>query len=349
MTDVLCIIGTRPELVKVAPVVEALRARDIATDMLTTGQHTSLLDPALMARLGPVSSLGVASTGNVLKFLTKARAALRLVLQAATPRCVLVQGDTMSTFVGALVACDLGISVAHVEAGVRSGSLSEPWPEELIRVTVDGLATWHYAPTEHSLRNLQRECHDGIVTGNTSVDALRAYVGVYPRAEAGATILVTLHRRELRTSAHALATLQALCDTVSASHINAIWPVHPAMTALAARLNAPANFSPRPPMSHRTILHALSEARGLLTDSGGLVEEAATLGVPTAILRGANDRPEAVEAGIARVFAPTPDGARNAIETLAAREIPRRATNAYGDGKAAQRIAAHLAAELTKR
>ena len=348
MTDVLCVFGTRPEAIKVAPVVEALRAHGLAVRVIATGQHTTLLDQDIVGRaMGEMSTLGIASDGKLLRFLTRARNALRAVLSAATlPRVVLVQGDTMSALVGALVAGDLKLPTAHVEAGVRSGSRSDPWPEELIRMTIDRQATWRYAPTQTALRNLAKEGLDGIVVGNTSVDALRRYTSATARPEASPTVLVTLHRRELQRRADVHDVLQALCNAIAESHVRAVWPVHPTMHPLVAKLTVPANFLLRPPMAHATMCNALAEARGLVTDSGGLVEEAATLGVPTAIVRFANDRPEAVAAGIAIQAPPTAAGVRFAVQQIAHGAIPRRPQSVYGAGTAAEQIAAHLVSAL---
>lgn len=350
MTDVLVVAGTRPELVKLVSVVEALRQQQLSVAVVLTGQHTTLLDPALIARLGVTASLGIASQDSMLKFMTAARPRLAALLREVRPRCVLVQGDTASAMVGALGAHDAGVPIAHVEAGLRSGDMREPWPEEHIRTSIDRLATWRYAPTANAAHNLTTlDGLDSVVTGNTSIDVL-VESGVRPRTEAlPPLLLVTLHRREFRERGDALHVLQALAAAIAAAPLNAVWPVHPGMAPLAAQLAVPANFSLRPPLAYHNMLATLAEARGLLTDSGGLVEEAAHLGIPTAIVRNANDRPEAVVAGIARRFPVTVDGVTEAVRTLASRAIPREPTRAYGDGGAGVRIAAHLAAQLAAR
>lgn len=343
--DVLCVFGTRPEAIKLVSVVSALRKAGVATAVLATGQHTTLLDPAVVRALDVTASLQVPSDDHPLHFVTRASRKLRAYLAESPARCVLVQGDTMSGFVGAMVAHELELPVAHVEAGVRSHNMKEPWPEELTRIAIDAWATWRYAPTAIALAALRLEGLDGVVTGNTSIDVLQS-TGVIPRAEVTPTLLVTLHRRELRTRPDALAVLQAMCESVAAAHIDTVWPVHPAMEALAVRLTLPPTFVIRPPFAYGTMLRVLSEARGLLTDSGGLVEEAAALGVPTAILRNANDRPEAVDALIAQQFAVTPESAYAAVQLLASARVPRIPCAAYGDGRAGERIAAHLAEAL---
>lgn len=351
MTDVLCIIGTRPELVKTLPVVMALQNAGLDAALLSTGQHTSLIDLTAGGLIPNLPTLGIASDGTLLRFVAKARAALRAKLLAeGKPRCILVQGDTMSAYVGAEIATEFGIPLAHVEAGVRSHDRSEPWPEELIRVEIDRVATWRYAPTKTCVDNLTREgltCSDP--TGNTSVDALRLYTTATPRLEASDRLLMTLHRRELRDAPDAHLLLADLMESIARLHVGVTWLVHPGMNALVGKLRLPSNLYVRPPLSHRECASLLAESRGLFTDSGGLVEEAATLGVPTIIWRGANDRPEAVDAGIALQVTPSNAYAtRSALTLLAECGIERKPSQVYGDGHASERIAAHLARALRK-
>jgi len=186
-----------------------------------------------------------------------------------------------------------------------------------------------------------------VVTGNTSVDALHA-TGVAPQAEAGPAVLITLHRRELRERADFSDVLTALVAAVAATPaVRALWPVHPAMASHFANLVRPYNFGVCNPLPHGMLVATLAGARGVLTDSGGIVEEAATLGVPIAVLRNVTDRPEAEEAGIARRFPTTPEGAQLAWEAVANCHIARTPTDVYGDGNAAMLIARHLAKVLT--
>lgn len=353
MIDVLCVLGTRPELNKLAPVVAALRAVGLRAHVVLTGQHADLLDGATLRRLGPVEALGVASDGNVTAFMHRAQRAVAECIKRVQPRVVLVQGDTMSAYAGALAAQACGAPVAHVEAGVRSGDAADPWPEELIRVAITRIATWHYAATMQAASNVSEERVGGaarnceiVLTGNPGIDALWA-TGVEVSAEASPTVLVTLHRRELRDNSDAIFVLQALASAVAETpHVRALWPVHPAMRSLAERVQLPPNLGARGPLLHGPMIHALAEARGVLTDSGGLVEEAATLGVPTAVLRNVTDRPEAEAEGIARRFPTTPEGAAAAWATLATCAIERKPTDVYGNGHAAEHIARHLARVL---
>ena len=348
MTEIAWIFGTRPELVKIAPCVRALRALGVPQRLIATGQHRDLMDPVLMAELGDVESLDLASDGSVVRFLADARDRLRTAFDGRKPAIVAVQGDTMSAFAGASIARSLGVPIAHVEAGVRSGNRDNPWPEEMIRREIDAWATFRYAPTAQAAQNLDREGYACMVTGNTSVDNLVAS-GVVPRREDGALVLVTLHRRELRQRADCAALLQGALHAMGATAATWVWPIHPGMQEVMCDLNVPPNVHLRPPFSYRTMLDVLAGARGVLTDSGGLVEEAATLGVPTVILRDANDRPEAVDAGIAFTVALQPRAITYAIEALALGTLAeRRPCAAYGDGRAGERIATHLAQILTE-
>ena len=346
MTEIAWVFGTRPELVKIAPVVRALKARNVAQRLIATGQHKDLLDPSLLAELGEVESLGLASDGSVVRFLADARDRLRGAFDRR-PAIVAVQGDTMSAFAGASLARSLDIPVAHVEAGVRSGNRENPWPEEMIRREIDAWATWRYAPTMHCGKNLLREdIAEFMVCGNTSVDNLMAS-GVVPRREDGAVCLVTLHRRELRQRADARELVQGALNAMGATAAAWVWPVHPGMHEVLQGLSVPANVTLRPPFDYRTLLDVLAGVRGVLTDSGGLVEEAATLGVPTVILRDANDRPEACEAGIAAQCRVDVANIGVAVEALALGRIAdRKPCAVYGDGRAGGRIALHLAQSL---
>lgn len=352
MLDVLIVFGTRPELNKLAPVVAACRARGLSAAVAATGQHSDLLDADTLERLGPVVHLGVSNDGVPMRFTHDAQRAVSAHIGTVAPRCVLVQGDTASAHAGALAGHAAGIPVAHVEAGLRSGDLNDPWPEEGIRVAISSLATWHYAPTTTAAMRLGYELRTKRnvsveITGNTSVDALCALGVKAQPTEAGAAVLITLHRRELRQHPDIMATLQALANAVQTTPtVRALWPVHPAMMDLVMATHLPPNFSTCMPLPHSIMAQTLAGCRGLLTDSGGLVEEAATLGVPTAVLRHVTDRPEAEEAGIATRLPPTPKGVASAWQILANCDIARIPTDVYGDGNAGLYIARHLAKVL---
>lgn len=351
MIDILVVLGTRPELIKLAPVVRAARKAGMSVDVVATGQHADLLDAATLSKLGLVVNLGVVSDGNVTRFTALAERAIRAHLRSHPARVVVVQGDTMSAYAGALAAASLDVPVAHVEAGLRSGDDSDPWPEEGIRRAITRMATWHYAPTTTAQMRLALELRgrrnvEVVLTGNTVVDALDE-LGVGPEPEAAATVLVTLHRRELRQRSDIMETLSALAQAVALTpHVRAVWPVHPAMRELIERIGFPGNFGLTAPLPHAMLVRALPGMRGVLTDSGGVVEEAATLGVPTAVLRNVTDRPEAEDAGIACRMPTTPQGVAAAWKILANCDIARHPTTVYGDGAAGVRIARHLAKVL---
>lgn len=346
---VVVVAGTRPEFVKLAPVIEELRATSLDVAVIATGQHVELL--AGMPPIPGVVSLGIASDGSVLRFVQTARKRLEGMFAHARPAAVVVQGDTMSPYAAALAARAAGIPVAHVEAGVRSGNELSPWPEERLRIAIDEMSKWHFAPTAHALRALTAAGHGGVLTGNTGVDAMRRYAPhVQAEPERSPLVVVTLHRREFRSNDRAVDVLAALLRGMAeVPSVTFAWPVHPGTQAMLAGVVVPANVRLHTPMGYVPFLEMVAGARGVLTDSGGLVEEAATLGVPTAVLRDATDRPEAEAAGIARRFPLTALGAYTAVRALARAPWLRMPTPVFGDGLAAKRIAAQLARDLSER
>lgn len=349
------VYGTRPEAIKISPVVEELRALGISPFLICTGQHTDLLSgtPADTV-LASATNLAIPSGNHVRDYLHRAIPAINATLRELTPALVAVQGDTMSVLAGAKAAQQLAIPIAHLEAGVRTWA-DEPWPEESIRQHVTQLATYHYAATDTAVDNLwnsQVAPERILLTGNPGISALYRYTDARPRDAVGHTIVITLHRRELRIKGlvPALRT-QLWAAARAAPHFTFLWPLHPGMRNLvldrASRFNQPPNLFISDPIPYRDMLPLVSGATGLLTDSGGLVEEAATLGVPTAILRHHNDRPEAVEAGIARRF--DPEAVSDAVSWLVRTKIrpfggsERQPLTLYGEADSARRIAEHLA------
>ncbi|MXV19533.1 non-hydrolyzing UDP-N-acetylglucosamine 2-epimerase [Deinococcus xianganensis] len=363
MKNIVLAFGTRPEATKMAPVYRAVEARSgLKALILSTGQQRQMLDGALnVFGLTPDRDLNVMTDRQTLADLTA-----RIVPQAGrTLRemgadMVLVHGDTSTSFCVALSAFYEGIPVGHVEAGLRSGSLREPFPEEANRRLTGVLSTLDFAPTAGSKANLLREgkAPDGIVvTGQTAVDAVREVAGRVPlraawqaRVDAGQPLVtVTMHRREnqpmMREMAHALARVaQAHPD----HHF--IYPVHlsPAVQeAVRPALEGVANFELTDPLDYSDMAPLMAASRLLATDSGGLQEEGAALGVPVAVLRNVTERPEGVEAGVLRLAGNDPAQLEATLldllgsdPTLAAM---RAARNPYGDGQAAQRIAQAIA------
>lgn len=356
MSRVTVVWGTRPEAIKLGPVVAALRAAGVPVRCIATGQHTTLLQGSPAASdLAGSESLELPSDGNVPKWSTLAMRRLEKALLAEPTELVVVQGDTMSASVGANTASSLGIEVAHVEAGVRSHDASEPWPEEQTRIAIAKLASWHYAPTSTAFSNLVSEGVPlrGIrVTGNTGVSALARYGGADTRevlhsgvaATPSDTVFVTLHRRELQTPLRATEASQAV-GVLAAAHpeLSFLWPVHPALQRFlpAAGLVVPGNLTMCQPLPYSEVASRLPAALAVVTDSGGLVEEATALGVPSVIVRHRNDRPEAVAAGLAVQCEPTAPAVLCGFSM--ARELQRRPNAAFGSVDAAQLVADHIA------
>jgi UDP-N-acetylglucosamine 2-epimerase (non-hydrolysing) len=337
------VYGTRPEAIKLGPVVAELKALGITPQLLNTGQHWDLLrgTPA-ETDLKDSISLGLPSKSDPRRWTSLAVPAICNVLGDAS--LVVVQGDTSSALAGAYAAHSLGIPVAHVEAGVRSGNLEEPWPEEGFRREITQLASWHYAPTSTCFANLIAE---GVpenhirLTGNPVVSALARYADAKPQPPKR-HIILTMHRREWLERVDMPQFLGELAQACLDHPRNAIvWPVHPAVKAQwPSDWTQPPNLDIWEPFGYTFMVKALSAAWGLATDSGGLVEEATTLGIPTAIMRNSNDRPEAVEAGIARQF--PPESIQEAIRHLADINHPRIPSNTFGTPQSAFHIAEHL-------
>jgi UDP-N-acetylglucosamine 2-epimerase (non-hydrolysing) len=368
---VLVVVGTRPEGIKLAPVVAALRDRpEVSVRVALTGQHTDLLDQALRIFDIPVDhDLGIMREGQDLyDVATGCLHGLRKVLVADRPEMVLVQGDTATVLFGALVAFFERTRVGHVEAGLRSADKWRPYPEEIFRRLAGVLSDLHFAPTPAARTNLLAEGvppESVYLTGNTVVDALRSVAagvrGTIPDNPALAAalasgrplVLVTAHRREsfgapLEDMFMALRDLAALHPAVEF-----VYPVHPNPNV---RGPAHALLGDRPgirltePLDYLDLVRALAAARLVLTDSGGIQEEAPTFGVPVLVLREVTERPEGVAAGIAELV-----GADRRLIVERASALlaagPARAgqdtPNPYGDGRAGERIADIVVSALT--
>jgi UDP-N-acetylglucosamine 2-epimerase (non-hydrolysing) len=369
---VLVIFGTRPEAIKLAPVIEALAASPTLTPRVcVTGQHRQMLDQMLaLFGITPHHDLAVMRPDQDLFDLTaRALTGLRAVLDSERPVAVLVQGDTTTAMAAALAAFYRQIPVGHVEAGLRTGHAYDPFPEEMNRRLTSHLATWHYAPTARAAANLAREGVPSdrvLVTGNTIVDALHAIVARLTRDpdavlpplpsahfDGRRLVLVTGHRREsfgagLRNICTALRDLAAAHPDVLVVypvHLNPAVqrPVHEILAGLSnVVLTAPLDYLP--------FVDLMRRAHLILTDSGGLQEEAPSLGVPVLVMRETTERPEAVEAGTAILVGTQSDAIVAAATRLladpAAHASMRAARNPFGDGAAASRIAAHLESVL---
>lgn len=348
----LLVFGTRPEAIKLGPVAAELRASSTPFGVLCTGQHTTLLEgtPAETDLSGQNTlSLGLASDGNVTRWTMRAELKIRKFLEtwdsAEQLNTVVVQGDTMSALAAARAAKILERTLVHVEAGVRSGDLENPWPEEGFRREITGLADWHYAPTSHCFANLVAEGVSPtriLVTGNPVVSALARYTAAKP-SPAEDHVLVTLHRRELLGSKQFPQVVEALInEAAQRPSLKFLWPVHPATMPLLSGFEGPPNLMLGNPLSYVNFAGWLATARGVLTDSGGLQEESAVLGVPCAVLRKVTDRPESVQAGLAALWSPDAAGVKKGIEWLLGPRI-RQPSAIFGDIGSAGTIAKHLA------
>ncbi len=354
---VAAVMGTRPEVIKLAPVVTELQ-RHTATEvvLVATGQHREMLDQMLeLFGLVPDVDLDVMRVEQRLSELTsELMRGLGATLASVEPDWVLVQGDTTSTLCGALAGYYAGIPVAHVEAGLRSGDNQAPFPEEGNRRLVTPLAALHFCPTPESARNLAAESippEHVRVTGNTVIDALlwavaraRELPALLPPRGRDRRILLTVHRREnhgdaLRHVARAVRALAARGDT------EIVFPVHrsPAVREVVVpELAAVDGVRLCEPLDYLDLVQVLDSSDLVLTDSGGLQEESPTLGKPVLVLRDRTERPEAVEAGVARLVGThAPDvyeAAARLLDDPAAYAAMAHPENPFGDGRASSRI-----------
>jgi UDP-N-acetylglucosamine 2-epimerase (non-hydrolysing) len=365
---VLVVVGTRPEGIKLAPVLEALRARggEVDVQLALTGQHTDLLDQVLRAfDLAVDHDLAIMKEGQDLYDVASGcLTGLRVLLGRVRPAMVLVQGDTASVFFGALVGFFERVRVGHVEAGLRSGDKWRPYPEEMLRRMTGVLADFHFAPTPGARDHLLAEGVSGgaiHVTGNTVVDALQRIASV-PHEPANADlraavatghrlVLVTAHRREsfgapLR---EAFTALHRIAD--DHDDVMLLYPVHPNPNVRGpaeAVLSGHPRITLTQPLDYLDLLWALRHAALAITDSGGIQEEAPSFGTPVVVLREVTERPEGIAAGAARLVGT--DAARivaAAGSVLAGGAAWRSGGNPYGDGRAGERIADIVVSELT--
>jgi len=362
--DVAVLIGTRPEAVKLMPVVRALEAAGAPPAVYVTGQHRELLAPILAdLALVPAEDLGVMQPNQALGDLSaRLLMAVQELLRRRRPGTLVVQGDTTSAAMGALAAFYEEVRVAHVEAGLRTGKRRNPFPEEMNRRLVACVADLHFAPTPRARDNLLAEnvpAEAVHLVGNTVVDALfhardRLVPGLPPDPvtepllrSPRALVLVTAHRREsFGPDLLAIAAgLKRLAEAF-AGRIEIVYPVHlnPNVdSVMRAALAGVAGVHLTPPLSYLRFLQLLLRARLVITDSGGVQEEASALGIPFLCARRASERLEAVEAGVGEMVGPEEDALFGAAARLlgddAAHARRARPTKAFGDGRAGERIA----------
>ena len=352
MHNILIISGTRPEIIKLAPLYHALVDAGWArVQWLHTGQHEEMASQILSC-FDVVPDITLKRAGSsLLEFSTGCRQQLDAVMALHNWSLVIVQGDTESAFLGALAAFYNRVPLAHVEAGLRTYNLNRPFPEEGLRQMISRLTRFHFAPTVRSQLGLKTE---GIadehiyMTGNTVVDAQLwtcAHRGVKRSTAGRGHLLVTVHRRENWGN-----DVAEICNAIAeiANHqpdLQVLFPVHlnPVIQGpVNAILGGISNVRLTPPLDYTRMQQALADAWLVLTDSGGLQEEAPTFGVPVLVLREETERPEAVEAGCALLIGPTRKAIVNEVlrlsKDLSAYERMSRAGNPFGDGRASRRI-----------
>lgn len=338
---IACVIGTRPEAIKMAPVIRELRRRQLPHCVITTGQHRDWrMMGAFLAgfELLVDHELPAAPHDLLESFLAIARG-LGELFAVIRPRLVLAVGDTTTVIAAAFSARKSGSGFGHVEAGLRA--FSRELPEEEHRICADAMADLLFAPTALAVANLTREHVNGriIHTGNTVLDALRLHAP--RRHDAREGILVTLHRQETVDRPDRLASLLSAINRLAATH-SVVWPLHPRTRVKAAEagLELPRKVDLREPIDHASFLELLGAAALVITDSGGVQEEAAILGTPCVIVRANTERMETIEAGVA-VLAGT-DAASIAHATVRIFEdwagFARPVPELYGDGHAGAKI-----------
>jgi UDP-N-acetylglucosamine 2-epimerase (non-hydrolysing) len=344
-------VGTRPEAIKLAPVVWALReSEELRPWVAYTGQHRDLLTPLLeILEIDGGEEVGDIEPGLPLTTVfARTNEAVGELLRRRSAEAIVVQGDTAPVLSAAIAAFHERVRVIHVEAGLRSGDFERPFPEEMHRRVVAELASLHLAPTPGARVNLLAEGVPAdriLVTGNTAVDALRAACGrmpPYPREGDGPLIVVTVHRRE---SWHrSVREIAAAVADIAREHPDAeiVAPIHPnpqVHSPFEAELGPLPNASIVEPLRYDRFLGLLAEADLVLTDSGGIQEETPSLGTPVLLLRDRTERPEALDGGFVRVAGthrgPIVEATREALR--AGWRTPD-APNPFGDGQAAERI-----------
>ena len=374
MKKILLVFGTRPEAIKMAPLVKALQkdTEHFETRVCVTAQHRQMLDQVLeVFGITPEYDLNIMAPNQDLYDITaKVLLGLREVLKDFRPDTVLVHGDTTTSMAASLAAFYMQIPVGHVEAGLRTYNMLSPWPEEMNRQVTDRICTYYFAPTEQSRANLLQENIDAkkiFITGNTVIDALLMAVDIISTTagvkekmakelqEKGYTvgdreyILVTGHRREnfgdgflhICKAIKELAALHPEMDIVYPVHLNpnVQKPVYELLSGLS-------NVYLISPLGYLPFIYAMQHSTLLLTDSGGVQEEAPSLGKPVLVMRDTTERPEAVEAGTVKLVGTDAEAiVSNVTALLQDKEMYKRMSethNPYGDGQACERIIAAL-------
>src|SRR5215467_6024180 len=353
---IVTVFGTRPEAIKMAPIIHAARAANVETHVCVTAQHRDLLDQMLRVfRIKPDHDLNLMQDDQTpLEFAARVFESLPQILRKTRPAWLLVQGDTTTAFAAAFVAFQEKIRVGHVEAGLRTFDKLRPFPEEMNRRLTSSLADLNFAPTARAAANLRAEgVPDSriIVTGNTVVDAIHGilstpaeFVDLRLAQLSGKILLVTAHRRE-----NFGTPLEQICAAILAlvekfPDLTVVLPVHPNPTVHAA-VHARLRNQPRillvDPLSYPEFVHLMQRAALILSDSGGVQEEAPSVRTPVLVMREITERPEAVESGWVRlVGASREEIVARASDWLRPQtpSLPNPSPNPFGDGKAGERI-----------
>lgn len=364
MKKILCVFGTRPEAVKMAPLIMALKDNK-STDVkvCVSGQHREMLDQVLkLFDISPDFDLNIMQPDQTLEEITsKIMKNISSVLESYSPDIVLVHGDTTTTFATSLASFYKQIDVGHIEAGLRTGNIYSPWPEEMNRKLTGAIAKYHFAPTETARNNLVAE---GInpskisVTGNTVIDALLKVNAILKNDEelsleidkqlkidrSRRLVVVTGHRRESFGDGFDRICL-ALRRLSMRDDVQIIYPVHlnpNVLLPVKESLDARKNIVLLPPQEYKPFVHLMSRADIILTDSGGIQEEAPSLGKPVLVMRDTTERPEAVQAGTVKLVGTEVDKIIGEISRLLDDDLYYKtmasSINPYGDGHASTKI-----------
>lgn len=375
--SVLVCMGTRPEIIKMAPVVHALKEAGLQATVMHTGQHEDMAWPLYeFFEIQPDEIIQLERREPGLSHLaSELLARIDAVIQRTQPQCILVHGDTSSAAMGAMAAFNRQVPIGHVEAGLRSGNKHEPFPEEMNRQLIGRMASWHFAPTEGAAMALRAESvREGVFcVGNTVVDAAQWAVHRldeldalgrfdspahrwYRQSGCRQLVVVTAHRREnwggpMRQILDALARL-----LTQRPDLAVIWPVHlnplvKDMVHAFHQANANSEFNQRwlltEPLHYPEMLNLMRQSQLLITDSGGIQEEAVALNKPALVLRNVTERPEVIECGLGQLVGTDADCiVREAMKILSGEEseggLEKRFVNPFGDGTAARQIARQL-------
>lgn len=367
---VLLVFGTRPEAIKMCPLVLELARRPVFRPVVcVTGQHREMLDQVLECfGVVPDYDLAIMQPGQTLfDITTRILNGLRPILEQEKPDAVLVHGDTSTAFAAGLAAFYLQLPIGHVEAGLRTYNIASPFPEEFNRQAVDAFSHWYFAPTQTARQTLLQENKDPkkiFVTGNTSIDALHQTVRTgythpdldWARADGARFVLLTAHRREnLGTPMrHIFQGIRRVLD--EHPEVRVLYPIHknPLVRQTAQEVfGDESRLRLIEPLDVLDFHNFMAAADLILTDSGGIQEEAPALGKPVLVLRDTTERPEGVAAGTLQLVGTTEEGVYTAFRTLlddpAVYHRMSKAANPYGDGTASRQIADILQAELARK